>query len=362
MHVKASRSGRPFSPRSKFPNVNSLLLNVGFNTSVDKRIQNDVHFRTSQELLQQARDEGHIKMSGADCVKLEVEVLCGECTLQTGEDDQLERVVPLEVLYLQRDDDWVYVRLGQWEHKNLAKLRRLELPGTKRATNEKPNRVIRRVMREEVVDSLLSRVVIDEVTQESFAKDSPSYGIRTRYQKNIHHARILGPLFEENVNQNSVKPDKPVMYILSGGALEGRVDLYMWVPLTMYEARSDKVMVGNLTDYMDKFRQRLEAHFECIPIPAKGRDAPRVGAKENTVRMFAVLAWFKRGRPEQNQIQRTSDLAAATQYVEEQLEEGRNIEQLFGDFTQQFFVESVEDVLAQPDMQASLKSLINEYV
>lgn len=336
----------------------TLLLHVGFDTKFDSALQSEDAGCMSHRLLKKASLSGHIKLNPHDFAKLEAEVLTGECTLQYSAEGELERIVPLEVLRLERQDGRVYTRVGMWERNSIKDQKwhsikdELELPGRKRSHNEDPVEVINRVILDEI-PAYKNRIFLRDTAIEVVHKESYTYGVRTRYKRTVHTG-VLEPQQQQQQpsfpGRASLSDESLVPSVLKGG---NKVVLYGWISEAELHAAQAEESQDRVREWMHVFQQRLEDRMSNIANATRGR------RKDDCVRKLAYLTWWRAGKPQQTTQARGEAWDIASRIVDETCTNGTATqEELLADYEQSFAKMAVDELIQDSSIVQVLKDCL----
>mmetsp|Transcript_70995 Transcript_70995/g.170072 ORF Transcript_70995/g.170072 Transcript_70995/m.170072 type:complete len:962 (-) Transcript_70995:270-3155(-) len=154
-------------------------------------------------LLNGALDQGQIRMSQDAQDTLTDELLAGKCTLQTGHDGSLERIVAVVALRLSNVDDDVLLQVARHDGKSLQAV--CSLPAVKRGASELHEAAFQRLM-ESRFPSLSTSLSVESTQTENVHKESPQFGIPTLYQRTTTVANLEGELDGMRWSRLSVAP------------------------------------------------------------------------------------------------------------------------------------------------------------
>jgi len=143
-------------------------------------------------MLRQAWDDQHAGASSDMNKKYEnllEEFLLGLCKLQRNMYGAVERIVSVTALNFVNSDDLLLVQVGFWREGKIVPS--CMLPAAKQQAHETPEDALQRILRTEykALDGIVK--VVNQQTQTHW-RDSPSYGVRTRYTRTLIHGRIDG--------------------------------------------------------------------------------------------------------------------------------------------------------------------------
>lgn len=338
-----SRSG---SKAKLLQATGTLLLHVGFDSKLETSLMNEDKGCRSHRLLQKAAWEGRIKLSAKECAKLEAEVLTGECTLQCSPEGEIERVVPIEVLRLESQDDQVWVRIGTWERGSPAKAQN-ELPGHKRGYNECPMEVIRFVLRDEVPD-YVGAMLLGEVSEEECTKESCRFHIRTKYMRTVHLASIVPAL--QRAPRGSGMCPSPVQQVQATVRKgDDLIRLYSWMTEEEFELGQRDEVKEKVHQWIADFQQSVETMLAEVSSATRGRRG------DTCIRKLAYLNWWRAGKPEQTQQCKSDGLNVASHTVDEEINNGRSQDELLLEYENDFVSMAMQDFIGNPVKLQELK-------
>jgi len=145
-------------------------------------------------LFRQALQGGKITLTEQDRKNFERELTTEKSTLHQTEDGLLERIVAVVALKLTNQQGQIFVQMARFKEADRANelpdVKVLcELPGSKRAIGELPQRALQRILEEDLMpfqDFILPIGSEDD----TFSRESPRYGMRTTYMRTVHGAML----------------------------------------------------------------------------------------------------------------------------------------------------------------------------
>jgi len=140
-------------------------------------------------LYNRAKAELRSKISDELLHSLEQELKQEKCTLNVDPNGQLERVVTVVTLKIFQEDGAFLAQLGRCGGSSGLKFS-CELPGTKRCMSELPQVSLQKVLDREL-KAISPFIELLDTQHETVTKESPKYGMNTRYIRTIHEARLL---------------------------------------------------------------------------------------------------------------------------------------------------------------------------
>ncbi|CAK0888585.1 unnamed protein product, partial [Prorocentrum cordatum] len=190
--------------------------------------------------------------------RLESELHDGRsCIMMDG--DEIQRAVEVSVLHLERDDHCVLAQVGKMTSDGAEPV--CQLPGAKQRQAEPPSEAVQRILSN--IAGLVPSIVLDGADLEVYWKESPSFGIRTKYFRTRHYGSVelgappaegpprggavravpLKELQHSGEREEELETVRTVastlqVYLLSTGPDSGK--LYAWLPLEDLESLSSR--------------------------------------------------------------------------------------------------------------------------
>lgn len=190
--------------------------------------------------------------------RLESELHDGRsCVMMDG--DEIQRAVEVSVLHLERGDHCVLAQVGKVNGDGADPL--CQLPGAKQRQAEPPSEAVQRILSN--IAGLVPGVALDGADMEVYWRESPSFGIRTKYFRTRHYGSIeLGAPPTEGPRSSGLVRAVPLrepqhgsereeeletvrtvastlqVYLLLAGPDKGK--LYAWLPLEDLESLSSR--------------------------------------------------------------------------------------------------------------------------
>jgi len=159
-------------------------------------------------LYNRAKSELRCKLTEELLRGLEHELRQEKCTLQVDPQGQLERVVAVVTIKIFHEDGTFLTQIGRWTTNGGVKVQ-CELPGTKRCLSEPPQLALQKILDKEL-GPLKDYIEIRDTLHETLTKESPKYGMNTRYIRTVHQAILLPSCQWENALILYGRPEKDV--------------------------------------------------------------------------------------------------------------------------------------------------------
>eukprot|EP00930_Biecheleria_cincta_P083366 TRINITY_DN7294_c0_g2_i2.p1 TRINITY_DN7294_c0_g2~~TRINITY_DN7294_c0_g2_i2.p1 ORF type:complete len:887 (-),score=97.89 TRINITY_DN7294_c0_g2_i2:197-2782(-) len=151
--------------------------------------------------------------------ELRQEVIDGKSFILQDEHGHVERAVNLAVVQLRHADGRILAQIGKFQDDELRM--EFRMPGGKQGRNELPGQAMARIVWNDMLQSVRDRVEVVDVGRETVWQESARYGLRTKYVRTIHYARlgaeckfeseydsIISPLNSEQHTSHGLRPSK----------------------------------------------------------------------------------------------------------------------------------------------------------
>lgn len=186
---------------------------------------------------------GNLNISQQAYEELLEEVNNEKSAIICGPDQDLQRVVFICALQIQRTDGHLFVQVGKWSEKKGPEPAGAVLPGTKRDRGELPHKALRRLLLMGL-QGLQEGIVLSNAVEEAEYKESEKYGMMTKYLRTVNFAEWKEDFEMPHLPVARLLPETPSgvdyqiddlpsycntdVYVVH--TKEDKADLYAWIP------------------------------------------------------------------------------------------------------------------------------------
>lgn len=167
-----------------FTDYSDIVMDM---TSREQRFVADIAMQSYLDSQANYRWGGQ-RLAGELLESLEEEIHVGKSIIIQDEDGQTQRLVSLVVLELEHADGRILAQIGKIQDGELTI--ELQRPGGKQCRHELPSQAMERIFWKDQLQKVKDRIEVVDLDRDTVWKESARYGLRTKYLRTIHYARL----------------------------------------------------------------------------------------------------------------------------------------------------------------------------
>lgn len=204
-------------------------------------------------LLRRHRKKGLLHITEEAFVELEEEVESGKSAIQSDAYGNLERIVAVMAVRLERNDGYIFAEIGSWED-GCGKPGSVRLPATKRSAGELQHVAMRRVL-DNTLMHFDGRLEFDRIERSTFFKES-KVGLLTKYLRTTRVVKIKDSSCPALPKAHDRSNSHPAAFLLPDCNGRDKLKIFSWVTPDMMTYFND---TGHGADELAKWVSHLSS-------------------------------------------------------------------------------------------------------